>query len=264
MVAVGARWDDSSQNMRFIKARQRGLIDYVEVNYPIAANENPAEIGLPIYAHTSNNGLSSAAGIDMRVAAAVREGANSSGSPWVGEHLSWLSANDTGALGYILSPLFTREFAEVAVANTKMLRHFYGRPLALELGPVYGMRGDYESEMHFLADVALKADSAVILDVTHWTISNRNLQRDRLYALDALDTRRVVELHVAGIRKSSSAGLNFWHDAHGLPVGDDILDIVREIIPRLPSLRAVTLEHSMEGSEDDFIDSLERLARAVR
>jgi uncharacterized protein (UPF0276 family) len=79
---------------------------------------------------------------------------------------------------------------------------------------------------------------------------NRNLGRADDYGLDALDADRVVELHVAGIRKSGSG--SFWHDAHGLPVADEIIDFTRALVKRFPKIRAITLEHSMEGSESDF------------
>lgn len=260
---IGARWDDSSENPRFLLARRNGLLEYVEVNYPVSLAEAPEEIGLPIFAHTSNNALCNASGIDYAVAERVRDGATKANSPWVGEHLALLGYASTGALGYVINPLFIHEFAEVAVANAKNLCAYYQRPVALELGPLYTLPlGDYRSELDFLGDVAERANANIILDLTHWTISNKNLRRQLNFGLDHLPLDRIIELHIAGMRKSATQDV--WHDAHGMPLGADILSLLAEIAGSLPKLRAVTLEHSAEKPADDFLFSLEQVHAAMR
>jgi hypothetical protein len=82
---IGARWDDDAQNARFERAREQGLLEYVEVNYPISAHEDPSRLGLPLLAHTSNNPLASIHGIDEEVCRRVRDAAHRSSSPWIGE-----------------------------------------------------------------------------------------------------------------------------------------------------------------------------------
>jgi uncharacterized protein (UPF0276 family) len=260
-IELGARWDDRRQDARIVKAREQGLLDYIEVNFPISAAEDPFALGLPVLAHTSNNPVASAAGLDPDVVEAVRVGAEIADSPWVGEHLSWLSENRRGALGYVLTPILLPEFVEHAVANIETLRAAYGRPIALELGPAYGMYGAFESEMHFLGEVARRADTGIILDITHWVISNRNLGRPEGWGLDALDLDRIVELHVAGMRASNSG--TFWHDAHGVKLDDDVVELLKKLSRELPGVKAVTFEHSMEGSEADFLSDLARLRASI-
>ena len=260
-IRIGARWDLGGQNPRFAKARDAGLLDYVEVNYPVADPVGADALGLPILAHTSNNPIASAGGIPEGVASAVKAGADASDSPWIGEHLAWLSAEDSGALGYVFTPLLMEEFAEQAAHNARCLARYYGRRLALELAPVYCRSGEYPSELHFLNDVARRSDADIILDVAHWQISNRNLQRGPEYGLDALDWHRIVEIHVAGMRKS--AGSRYWHDAHGLPLNDDVLAMARRLAHCLPNLRAITFEHAHDAPEQDFYDNLRRLREVV-
>ncbi len=257
---LGARWDDPAQDMRFAEAKRRGLLDYAEVNYPIPWQSNPSSLGLPILAHTSSNPTCSVHGINPDVAELVRDGAAAANSPWIGEHLTWLGSADAGSLGYQINPLFTPDFGELAAENIIALKTFYGRPIALELGPVYTGATKYESEMHFLADVAIAADTDIILDVTHWQIANRNLGRGANYGFDALPRDRIVELHIAGMRQG---GDGFWHDSHPTMPPDEIFDMVEGYAKSLPNLRAVTLEHHASGQEADFYMALERLRRFI-
>ena len=254
---IGARWDDAAQNERFCEAARRGLIDYAEVNFPVTDRETPAAFEIPILAHTSFNPLASAFGINEHVAAAVKQGADNANSPWVGEHLAWLGFEHQGALGYVFNPPFIEEFVEIAVANVRALGEYYARPVALELAPVYAKSGTFESELHYLNAVATRADCAIILDVAHWTISNRNLARASDFGLDVLDLDRVIEIHVAGVRRGVSSP--YWHDAHALPLSDDILALARDVGRKLPQLKAVTFEHAVSAPLEDFYGSLERL-----
>ena len=96
------------------------------------------------------------------------------------------------------------------------LRDYYGRPVALELGPIYTAATGFESEMHFLGWVAEAADTFVILDLAHWQIANRNLDRPGDYGLDAIDPARIIELHVAGMRPSADG--RFCARARALPM----------------------------------------------
>lgn len=259
-VMLGARWDEPVQNDRFAEAKRRGLIDYAEINFPIPMHADPSALDLPVIAHTSSNPTCSVHGINPAVAELVRSGASDADSPWIGEHLTWLGSAPSGSLGYQINPLFTEEFRDVAARNVNKLRNFYGRPVALELGPIYTGPTGYESEMHFLADVAEATDSSIILDVTHWQIANRNLGRDPDYGLDALPRERIVELHIAGLRQGSDG---FWHDAHQAAPPDEIFDLIEAFTRDLPALRAVTFEHRGDAPEQEFYGGLERLRQIV-
>lgn len=243
------------------EAASRGLIDYIEVNYPIPWGAEPEALGIPVLAHTSSNPTCSAAGIRTNIARLIKDGADSADSPWIGEHLSWLGATPGGSLGYQINPLFTPEFARIAAENISRLRDYYGRPVALELGPIYVGATAYDSELHFLGDVAEMADTGIILDVTHWQIANKNLGRDSWFGLDALDPDRIVELHVAGMRQGSDG--KFWHDAHDLPPPDEVISIARSLAKTLPALEAVTFEHFGAAPAEDFFGTLQILSHAL-
>tara|TARA_Y100001936_G_scaffold234330_1_gene261278 strand:+ start:4586 stop:5410 length:825 start_codon:yes stop_codon:yes gene_type:complete len=258
---VGARWDDPVQDDRIKAAYRRGLIDYIEVNYPIPFGSQPHALDIPVLAHTSSNPTCSAEGINLNIARRIKEAADETDSPWIGEHLSWLGTAPTGSLGYQINPLFTEEFAAVTAMNIRRLRDYYARPVALELGPIYIHSTEYESEMHFLAAIANDVDAKVILDVTHWQIGNRNLERPTDYGLSAIDPERIVELHIAGMRLGSDK--RFWHDAHDLLPNEEVVSMVVKLVEELPALEALTFEHNPTAPEDDFFKFLEEMDKHV-
>jgi uncharacterized protein (UPF0276 family) len=258
---VGARWDDTKQTVRFQAARSRGLIKYAEVNFPISPLDNIQDIQIPILAHTSENPLCSSHGLNYSLAEMVRQGAIASNSPWVGEHVSFSGSDEIGALGYVINPLFIADFAATAVANIRQLSAYYEKPLALELGPLYTPpSGDFRSELDFLNYVAEETNSKIILDLAHWTISNRNLGRSADFGLTHLSRHRIIELHIAGIRKG---GGNIWHDSHGESLDQEVLELTGFVLKYGHEIRAITLEHSFERPEEDFFRSLDELHMAI-
>lgn len=259
---IGVRWDTPAQDSRIDRAHRSQLLDYVEVNLPLAPGHAPrfsAEI--PILAHCPINPLASPCGVNMRLAEEVRAAAEAWNSPWIGEHLCWAGPGAEGRLGYIVTPILCEDFVEVAIRNVRSLVGFYGRPVALELGPVYQHVGNLPSEMHFLSAVASGAECQIILDVAHWSASNRNLSRPLDFGLDFLPKERVVELHIAGIRPSSAG--RWWHDCHDVVPPDDLMDFAINLLRDLPKVRAITFEHSEGAPETDFMQTLARLKEAV-
>ena len=260
---LGVRWDEPSQDVRLNRAFRAGLLDYVEANYPITPGHPPqVDPAIPIYVHCPVNPIASPQGVNWRLAAQVREAAEQYRSPWVGEHLCWAGPGAEGRLGYIVTPLLSEEFQKVAADNTRKLSDYYGRPVALELAPVYQHTGTIDSEVHFLSKVAEEADALIILDVAHFTASNRNLARPMDFGLSTINPQRIVELHVAGIRPSGSG--RHWHDSHDRVPEPAILELVQHLIRTLPALRAVTFEHAEESPESELVSTLEALRRMMQ
>lgn len=263
---LGARWDGNVQTPDFLRAKARGLIDYVELNFPLADSEAPWILGLPILSHTANNALASAFGVCMDHAGLVNEQLVKTDSPWTGEHLAILGETTGGALGYVINPPLTQEFFQVACRNITSLQRLYCRPIALELGPFYTVLtdGSFRNEYHFLSEVARATNCLIILDLTHALITARNLRRAPTACFDEVDRDKVVELHVAGMRSSGAGDQEYWFDSHQEPPNNATFELVEQALRVLPSVRAVTLEYSMEGESAGFFASLERLAVQVR
>jgi uncharacterized protein (UPF0276 family) len=262
---LGARWDGNAQTQNFLKAKERGLLDYMELNFPLAHSEDPWCLGLPVLSHTANNPLASAFGISIEHAGLVREYLSRTDSPWTGEHLAILGETTVGALGYVINPPLTEEFFKVACSNITTLQILYDHPIALELGPFYSVLtdGTFRNEYHFLNEVARTTNSLIILDITHTLITSRNLGRDPATCFEEIEHERVVELHVAGMRSSLHGANEYWFDAHQVPPNTATIELVGEALRLLPNVMAVTLEYSLEGEPDGFFSTLEILSAKV-
>ncbi len=260
-IRIGYRWDDNSQNPRVIEGKNKNLIDYIEVNYPVSPLDDLKKLNIPILAHTSHNALCSAAGLNYSISGQVKENADLFNSPWIGEHLSFVGYEKEGALGYVINPIFSYEFMEVTVANISCLKKLYQRPIAVELAPLYYYKGDFKNELDFTSEVARRSDSYIIFDLAHWLISNKNIRREKYYGLDDIEFDRVIELHVAGMRKSGRT--NYWYDGHEIPPSSEIYDILPFLLEKMPNIKAITIEHSMKGDEKELFRCAEILKGIV-
>ncbi len=257
-VSIGARWDGGGQNARLRQAFDTGLIDFVEANYPVGSGPDcDPSMGIPVYVHSPANSVASPTGLNRHICEQVKAAATRFDSPWIGEHLCATGPEAQSRLGYIVNPILDPRLADVAVENARALQRYYGRPLALELGPQYQRVGEMPSEMHFLGDVARRADCHIVLDIAHYTASNRNLRRSEDYGLDALDPERSVEIHLAGLRTGKDR--SYWHDAHERLPDDGMVAMAKDLAGRLPNLRAITFEHEGKAPEADFFAFLTRL-----
>jgi uncharacterized protein (UPF0276 family) len=260
---LGIRWDDEAQNNRILKAK--GMIDFIEVNYPIATYENPANCELPVYAHSAYNGLCSAYGINESLAQLIKAEADKYDSPWIGEHLAWLSSEAQGALGYVFNPIYDSGFFEITQQNIKRIKEIYQRPIALELGPQYQLynleQSLFKDEVDFLIKSANESNSGIILDLSHLIISNKNLGRPLEYGLEELAKNNTIEVHVSGIRQSSNG--DFWHDCHDVLPSELTLNLLQGFLQQCSSVRAVTWEHTPDASESEFFIGLEKVLNVI-
>ena len=261
-VSIGARWDHEDQTPSFKEAKDMGLISYAELNAPQTINEEPDEIGLPYYAHSTQNAIASAFKPNKKLLNTVKFLADKYNTPWVGEHLCFLSPDVGGSVGYVINPILNQDFKDIAVENANYISKHYKRPIALELGPFYNLIGDYESEIDFINDVARESNSFIILDVAHLIVSNLNLGRAEDFGFDKIDPDRVVEIHLANFRASNSG--KSWHDFHGTAPNKTVLNILKNKINNFKNLKAITVEIDTRAGKVPFIETLQLVNKIVK
>lgn len=264
-VNIGSRWDGPEINSTIKKAMQLDLIDYLEVSMPQCRNDIPWEFNMPVLAHSTENPIASAYGLNPEIIEVVKASADECDSPWVGEHLCLLSPDKSGALGYIINPIFTSDFMKISVENIKKLQEIYNRPVAIELGPMYNFVGDYDDEVSFINDIAEQANCHLLFDISHFTVSNRNLGRPDDYGYEKINWNRVIEIHITGIKKSNA--FSVWHDNHNELPNDRLLSLLEIAITKAVNLKAITLEVNKQKVMSNYINVLsdirERVQRGV-
>jgi len=90
----------------------------------------------------------------------------------------------------------------------------------------------------FAAEVANAANCGILLDLHNLLCNERNGRQSVEDFCNSIPLDRVWEIHLAG----GAAGGDFWLDAHSGLVEPALMEIVADLVPRLPSLGAITFE----------------------
>jgi uncharacterized protein len=161
---------------------------------------------------------------------------------WVSEHLAFNRADGPdGPLqtGFLLPPRQTASGAACAVASIRSVARRLPVPFAVENGVSYLQpRRDELPDGAFLSAVVEAADCGIVLDLHNAWTNERNGRQSVREFLEQIPLERVWELHLAG----GSEYNGYWLDAHAGAVPKDVLALARELVPWLPSLKAIVFE----------------------
>jgi len=166
---------------------------------------------------------------------------------WISDHLSFnqfprAGANGTSqtvCTGFFLPPAQCRHGVAQAADHIVRRRAATGIPVAFE-NPVSYLPphpGELPDGM-FAAAVAEAADCGILLDLHNLLCNERNGRQSVAEYCRSIPLERVWEIHLAG----GQFERGFWLDAHSGVVEPALLEIVADIVPRLPSLRALIFE----------------------
>jgi uncharacterized protein len=163
------------------------------------------------------------------------------GAPWC---VSELATRRLGEryLDFFQPILLTEEAARLAATNLRRIDAALPGRIVAE-NPPYQLPAGPLHALDVLARVTELAECPCVLDLGHLYSFQICRGLDPLHGLDAFPLERIVELHVAGASVDASHGAPVYHDAHGAAaIMPEILDMLAEVAPRCPELRAVTIE----------------------
>lgn len=145
---------------------------------------------------------------------------------WISDHLCW-----TGVEGYNahdLLPLpYTEEALGIVCARIGEVQDVLGRQILLENVSSYLSYVDSEmTEWEFVAEVARRADCAILLDINNIHVSAVNHGFDALRYLHAVPRERVRQFHLAG---HSNMG-DHLIDTHDHPIAPPVWDLYRKAL----------------------------------
>jgi uncharacterized protein (UPF0276 family) len=146
----------------------------------------------------------------------------------------------------LLPPILSREAVGPMAAGLVRLREACGLEVLPENPPGQVFLGDLHL-LEFFREIALAADTGVLLDCAHLAIYQRAMGHAPLTGLDAFPLDRVVELHVAGAGTRLVDGLEIVEDDHTPAPLPDTWAILEYVVPRAPNLRAIVFECEKNG-----------------
>jgi uncharacterized protein (UPF0276 family) len=164
------------------------------------------------------------------------------GPAWMSEHLAFNRVVDGGEFidtGFMLPPRQTRAGVAAAIAAIGSVADLLPIPFAVENGISYlAPRADEMPDGAYVAAVVEGADCGLVLDLHNAWANHRNGRQPLADFLATIPLERVWELHLAGGMEYRG----YWLDAHSGAIAEPVIEIARELIPRLPHLKALVFE----------------------
>jgi uncharacterized protein (UPF0276 family) len=269
MVAVGLAFGPIVPE--FVRANP-DLIDYVEI--PFEQLRHTPEAGaiqetVPVILHCASMSVAGFVPPDQRTLKAIECEAERTRTPWIGEHLAFITADpieDDDAkptsLTYTVCPQMSEETVERVASNLASLQQYFEVPLILENSPQYfDVPGSSLSMVDFVSAVVERCGVGLLLDLTHFLISMLNTRKDPLGEIDRLPLEQVVEVHVSGMNVQSGIA---WDD-HASPAPSVVFDLLERVMKRVRP-KAVTLEYnwSPQFPESMLVKHIDRVHEIVR
>ena len=234
-------------------ASNSGVIDYVEIPFEQLRQtpqlENIQE-QLPVVLHCASLSVAGSIPPSPATVGALAERAARTRSPWIGEHLAFVSADGINEepdrdltptnLTYTLCPQLSEETVERVVENIAAFKEIFPVPLILENSPQYfEIPGSTMSMVDFVSEVASRTQTGLLLDLSHFAITSLNMKVDALKELERLPLERVVEIHLSGYNEQEDV---VWDD-HAAPAPPLVFDLLERIVRRVRP-KALTLEYN--------------------
>lgn len=147
---------------------------------------------------------------------------------WVSDHLCWTSC-DAHQMHDLLPLPWREDVLDHLVPRIAQVQDVLGRRLVLENVSSYLAFEDGMPEWEFVAELARRADCALLLDVNNVHVSAYNHRFDPRRYIDAMPAERVVQIHLAGHTDHGTHLL----DTHDAPIVPAVWDLYRYTIARL-------------------------------
>ncbi|MGZ3456983.1 MAG: DUF692 domain-containing protein, partial [Archangium sp.] len=164
------------------------------------------------------------------------------GSAWVGNDIGWWHSGGQPFPGYLyFTPPFTEAGVRDCVAHALHVQSHLSVPLALENPAAFARRGELHV-LDFMARVHARTGLPLLLDLGHLLSYQLAAGLPLEAGLDGFPLDKVIEIHIAGGVITRRCGRGYYVDDHTQPVREELFGLLESLLPRCPSLRAVTFE----------------------
>ncbi|MFT5113668.1 MAG: hypothetical protein ACI8P9_002999 [Parasphingorhabdus sp.] len=147
---------------------------------------------------------------------------------WFSDHLCWTGLNATNVHDLLPLP-YTDETIKHVAQRISEVQDFVGRRMLIENVSSYlTYKASAMHEWQFLNHVVDEADCGILLDVNNIYVSSFNHEFDPREYLDAINTERVYQIHLAGHLNTG----DYIVDTHDHPVIDAVWELYEYAINR--------------------------------
>lgn len=175
----------------------------------------------PLICHGLSLSLGGPDALDLAHVAHVKEFLSEHNAALYSEHLS--ACTDGGHL-YDLMPLpFTGDMVIHISDRIKQVQDVLGQQIAVENSSYYAPLSTELKETEFINAVLSEADCLMLLDVNNVHVNSVNHGYDARRFIDALPSKRIAYLHVAGHEQEAA---DLIIDTHGRPVVDSVWSLL--------------------------------------
>lgn len=263
---------------RFVEQHSE-LVDYVEVPFELLRYDPsvlPNILGLcPLVLHCASLSIAGFVPPSSATIDAVRTCLEEMKSPWLGEHLAFLTADPLGAfdeipigdalsptnIGYTVSPVRNHQTFEQVIRSLDSCRKDYPVPTILENGPVYlHFDENRMTDSEFLSAIVHESGTKLLLDLTHFCITCRNSGLDPQSELDNFPVEAVHEMHISGMVEENGV---FW-DNHAVVAPKIVYELLSKAFQRVRPV-AITLEYnwSPRFPESELLKEFDRVLSVI-
>jgi uncharacterized protein len=232
-------------------------VDYIEMPFELLQhNPSVAEIQRlkPLILHCASLSMAGFVPPDERTIESVACWTEKTSTPWLGEHLAFITAGREGAdgwgnenssgdvydVGYSVNPPANDASLRQVVRSVEEYEKRLGVPILLENSPVYFVPpSSTMTQIEFIREICARSSARVLLDLTHFYITSQTLGFDPLQEIESLPLDRVVEVHISGVDLQDGI---CWDD-HTKRAPEIVYDLLAIVLNK-SSLRAVTLEYN--------------------
>ena len=226
------------------------LIDYVEIPFELLRH-NPKVIenikNKSMILHCASLSISGFSSSRDKVIDLVNEEANRLDTPWIGEHLAYLSSDAFGEenkelveLNYTVCPQLSESSLTQTIENIKQLVPKLNKPLILENSPQYfEIPGSTMTLTEYVSEVIQSCQVNFLFDLCHFLISCLNLKKNPFYELEKLPLESIKEIHLSGYSVQSGVA---WDDHSNLATETEF-ELLSKTLERA-NPKAITFEYN--------------------
>jgi uncharacterized protein (UPF0276 family) len=252
--AVGAAY--CAYTPSFVKANPNAL-DYVEVPFELLCHDPSVSLlgdRIPIVLHCASLSVASPDVCSKRTVEQVQEWVKSTSSPWIGEHLAFITADREEAggiadayapgepynIGYTVSPAMNSASLRRVIEHLRYYSSQFPVQILIENSPLYfRIPSSTMSQADFMTAILEGCSSGLLLDLAHLLISSETMGFDPEVELERYPLEHVVEIHISGVDTQADGT---W-DNHALRAPERVYRLLAQALQRARP-KAITLEYN--------------------